>query len=109
MVANPGAISRAGLRARYETEFMSALRRPATAARHTNVLQHIAGYFREMLDPPSRQELQAVTADYRAGLVPLIVPITLVRHYVRVLDISYLKGQIYLQPHPKELMLRNHV
>jgi uncharacterized protein YbgA (DUF1722 family) len=50
-----------------------------------------------------------VIADYRSGLVPLIVPITLIRHHVRVLDIAYLKGQVYLEPHPKELMLRNHV
>ena len=48
-------------------------------------------------------------ADYRAGLVPLVVPITLIRHYVERLGIEYLAGQVYLEPHPKELMLRNHV
>ena len=109
VVANARQMSRADLRERYENEFMAALRRPATAARHTNVLQHMAGYFRDLLDPASRQELQGVIADYRAGLVPLIVPITLIRHHVRILDITYLKGQVYLEPHPKELMLRNHV
>ncbi len=109
LVANAGAMSRADLRDRYENQFMGALRRPATAARHTNVLQHMAGYLKDLLDAASRQELHAVVADYHAGLLPLIVPITLIRHHVRAFDIAYLKGQVYLDPHPKELMLRNHV
>jgi uncharacterized protein YbgA (DUF1722 family)/uncharacterized protein YbbK (DUF523 family) len=109
MVANASSIARAELRDRYETEFMGALNKIATPARHVNVLQHMAGYFRDRLDPESRRELASVIEDYRAGLVPLIVPITLVRHHVRTLDIGYLKGQVYLEPHPRELMLRNHV
>lgn len=109
MVANASTMARAELRERYETEFMRALKKMATPARHVNVLQHMAGYFRDRLDHESRRELAAIIEDYRNGLVPLIVPITLVRHYVRSFDIAYLKGQVYLEPHPKELMLRNHV
>ena len=109
IVATAATIARDELRDRYETEFMSALKKIATVARHVNVLQHIAGYFHDRLDAEARRELAEVIADYRAGLVPLIVPITLVRHHVRSLDIAYLQGQVYLQPHPKELMLRNHV
>jgi uncharacterized protein YbgA (DUF1722 family)/uncharacterized protein YbbK (DUF523 family) len=109
MIANASSVGRGELRDRYETEFMGALKKIATPARQVNVLQHMAGYFRDRLDPESRRELAAVIEDYRAGLVPLIVPITLVRHHVRTLDIGYLKGQVYLEPHPKELMLRNHV
>ncbi len=109
MVANASTIPRAEVRDRYEAEFMGALKKIATPARHVNVLQHMAGYFRDRLDSESRGELAAVIEDYRNGLVPLIVPITLVRHHVRTLDIVYLKGQVYLEPHPKELMLRNHV
>jgi uncharacterized protein YbgA (DUF1722 family)/uncharacterized protein YbbK (DUF523 family) len=109
MVAQASTIPRAELRDRYEREFMEALRKNATVARHVNVLQHMAGYFRDRLDAASRRELAAVIEDYRNGLVPLIVPITLVRHHVRSLDIVYLKDQVYLEPHPKELMLRNHV
>lgn len=109
VVAGASQISRASLRERYENTFMTALQRFATAARHTNVLQHMAGYFKERLDADSRRELQDVIADYRASLVPLIVPITLIRHHVRVLDVAYLRNQVYLEPHPKELMLRNHV
>jgi len=93
----------------YTEQFMDALTTIATARRHTNVLQHMVGYFKDRLDRASKAELLASIEDYRNGLVPLIVPITLLRHYVRVHDASYLAGQLYLEPHPKELMLRNHV
>ena len=69
----------------------------------------VRGHALQVLDAASRDELQQAIADYRAGLVPLVVPITLVRHHVRHLDVRYLAGQVYLDPHPKELMLRNHV
>lgn len=109
LVAQVKALPRAELRDRYEREFMAALSKLATPGRHVNVLQHILGYFRDDLDDAPRRELLACIEDYRAGLTPLIVPITLVAHYVRLLDVTYLKGQTYLNPHPKELALRNHV
>jgi uncharacterized protein YbgA (DUF1722 family) len=111
MVAGPSTMPRAELRERYETEFMNAFKKIVAAARRVNVLEHMVGYcyFRDRLDADSRRELTAVSEDYRAGLVPLIVTITLVRHHVRTFDVAYLKGQLYLAPHPKELMLRNHV
>jgi uncharacterized protein YbgA (DUF1722 family) len=88
---------------------MTALREMATTKRHTNVLQHMTGYFSKQLSADARGELQSVIEDYRAGLVPLVVPLTLIRHHVRQFDVAYLRGQFYLEPHPKELMLRNHV
>ncbi len=109
LVARAGEMPRAELRAEYEAGYMKSLSSMATPRRHVNVLQHIAGYFKKVLDEDSRRELAAAIADYQAGLVPLIVPITLVRHHVRRCGISYLEGQVYLEPHPKELMLRNHV
>ncbi len=109
LVAEAKKTPRAVLRERYEAEFMQALSVIATPKRHANVLQHVAGYFRDQLDSDSRRELLSLIEDYRRGLVPLIVPITLIRHYVRRFDVAYLRGQMYLQPHPKELMLRNHV
>jgi len=109
LVAEAKKMPRPVLRERYETEFMRALSAIATTKRQANVLLHIVGYFRERLDADSRRELLGVIEDYRRGLVPLIVPITLIRHYVRRFDVPYLRGQIYLEPHPKELMLRNHV
>ncbi len=109
MVAGAKGVDREALGARYTAGFMGALAEMATPKRHTNVLQHMVGYFKKTLDTDSRTELLAAIDDYRLGLVPLIVPITLLRHHVRVHDVSYLAGQVYLAPHPKELMLRNHV
>lgn len=109
LVAGAKKMARSDLHAKYESEFMAALRELATTRRQANVLLHIVGYFRQRLDPDSRRELLGVIEDYRRGLVPLVAPITLIRHYVRRFDIAYLRGQAYLEPHPKELLLRNHV
>ena len=108
-VAEAKTVTRDIVAEHYETAFMEALKKLATPARHSNVLQHMLGYLRPRLDSDSRQELVTLIEDYRRGLLPLIVPIALFRHYVRKLDIPYLRRQIYLEPHPKELMLRNHV
>ncbi len=109
LVAAAARTPRAALRSDYETLFMSTLRIPATTRRHTNVLMHMAGHLKKLVDAESRAELVATIDDYRRGLVPLIVPLTLLRHHVRVHDIGYLSGQTYLEPHPRELMLRNRV
>jgi uncharacterized protein YbgA (DUF1722 family)/uncharacterized protein YbbK (DUF523 family) len=109
LVAGAKRLSRAELRRRYEAEFMAALAVRATPRRHVNVLQHCLGYFRERLDAKARAALAAQVADYQRGLVPLVVPVTMIRHYVERLGVDYLAGQVYLEPHPKELMLRNHV
>jgi len=92
---------------RYIQILMAALKKPATRNRHTNVLQHIAGYFKKHIDGPDKAELQDIISRYRRGLVPLIVPITLLRHYLRRHPDAYLASQWYLAPHPDELMLRN--
>jgi len=94
---------------RYGTGFMAALATRATRRKHTNTLQHIAGHCREHLEQRDRAELARLIDDYRRGLVPLIVPITLLRHHIDHHDIAYVREQVYLQPHPQELMLRNHV
>jgi uncharacterized protein YbgA (DUF1722 family)/uncharacterized protein YbbK (DUF523 family) len=109
LVATAKGRDRAGVAAEYEETFLSALKTIATARRHTNVLQHMAGYFKKVLPPEQKAELAGVIEDFLKGLVPLVVPLTLIRHHVRVHGVSYLAGQTYLEPHPKELMLRNHV
>jgi uncharacterized protein YbgA (DUF1722 family)/uncharacterized protein YbbK (DUF523 family) len=109
LVASAKGIPRGELRERYQGEFMAALSRRATRSRHVNVLQHCTGYFRKRLEDESRAELTGLIEDYRGELVPLVVPITMIRHPVRRLRVGYLAGQVYLEPHPKELMLRNHV
>jgi uncharacterized protein YbgA (DUF1722 family) len=88
---------------------MEALQIKATPKKHSNVLQHMMGYFREELSSNEKQELLEVIDDYRQEYIPLIVPITLIQHYVRKYDQPYLKEQVYLSPHPLELQLRNHV
>ena len=80
----------------------------ATVHKHVNVLQHIVGYFKSQLTTHEKAELLGLIADYHRGLTPLIVPLTLVKHYVQILDVGYVRDQVYLSPHPKELMLRNH-
>ena len=94
---------------RYRDLLMEALRGKATVKRNTNVLHHVMGYFKKDLSADEKQELLEVIGRYHDGLVPLIVPITLLNHYVRKYDQPYLKGQFYLNPHPAELKLRNHV
>lgn len=94
---------------RYGGLFMETLAVKATVRKHVNVLHHILGYFKERLDSYEKAELLSVIADYHRGLTPLVVPLTLIRHYVRMFDVSYIREQVYLNPHPKELMLRNHV
>ncbi len=109
LVAAVKKTDRKEFRAEYERQFMEGMKAIATRGRHTNVLQHMLGYLRGHLDKASTEELAGLVEDYRQGLVPLVVPLTLIRHYVRLLGIEYLQGQAYLEPHPKELMLRNHV
>jgi len=101
---SPESVARA-----YGEGFLTTLARPASVGRHTDVLQHMAGHLHRHLDGAGRAELKEVIEEYRAGLVPLIVPITLLRHYVRRFAVAYLAQQTYLSPHPKEMMLRNHV
>ena len=93
----------------YIDGFMAALKHRATRKRHTNVLMHIMGYLKKNLDSDDKAELLEVIEAYRLGLVPLIVPITLLKHHFRRHPDAYMARQIYLNPHPPELMLRNSI
>ncbi len=84
------------------------LKLSATRKKNTNVLQHIMGYFKNDLTTDEKAELNEVITKYHDGLVPQIVPITLLNHYVRKYKPEYLADQLYLNPHPLELKLRNH-
>jgi uncharacterized protein YbgA (DUF1722 family)/uncharacterized protein YbbK (DUF523 family) len=109
LVAAVGGARLAARVTEYGTLLMQALSIRATRARHANVLQHLTGFFKRQLEAAQRVELADVIHDYRLGLVPLVVPLTLIKHHVRRLGVAYLADQVYLSPHPKELMLRNHV
>jgi uncharacterized protein YbgA (DUF1722 family)/uncharacterized protein YbbK (DUF523 family) len=93
----------------YEALLMESLILKTTRKKNIDVLQHMMGYFKKQLSKEEKQELLELIDHYRAGHFPLIVPITLINHYVRKYDQPYLKEQTYLNPHPLELQLRNHV
>jgi uncharacterized protein YbgA (DUF1722 family)/uncharacterized protein YbbK (DUF523 family) len=109
LVANAKGMPHARLRDEYAELYMDGLKIHATTKTNTNVLQHILGYLREHISTEERNDILATIEDYRKGLVPLVVPMTLIRHYINKHNIEYIKKQLYLNPHPKELMLRNHV
>jgi uncharacterized protein YbgA (DUF1722 family) len=94
---------------RYQSRLMEALRLKATPKKNTNVLHHLMGYFKQDLTTEEKQELLEIIENYRQGYVPLVVPVTLINHYVRKYHQPYLQEQFYLHPHPVELQLRNHV
>ena len=93
----------------YQKLLMESLKLNVTPKKNANVLQHMMGYFKEQLSADEKTELLELIEAYRKGYIPLIVPITLIQHYVRKQDQPYLKQQVYLSPHPLELQLRNHV
>ncbi|GLI35556.1 YbgA family protein [Desulforhabdus amnigena] len=109
LVAGAKSIPLEELYRQYQSLLLEGLRLKASVAKNTNVLQHMMGYFKKQLSRDEKEELLEILAQYRQGLVPLIVPVTLINHYVRKYDEPYLKGQYYLHPHPLELKLRNHV
>jgi uncharacterized protein YbgA (DUF1722 family) len=109
IVGSAGTVPDRELFRSYEDELHTALSSRPTSKRHANVLYHALGYLKKVLDSFEKQELVQLIEDYRKGLVPLVVPITLLRHHVTKHAIPYLEGQLYLEPHPRELMLRNRV
>jgi uncharacterized protein YbgA (DUF1722 family)/uncharacterized protein YbbK (DUF523 family) len=109
LVASGKSMARREFQNVYSSAFMAALGAIATRRRQANVLQHMLGYFKASLDSDSRAELLALIDDHAKGRVPLVVPLTLFRHHIRRCRVPYLAEQTYLQPHPVELMLRNHV
>jgi uncharacterized protein YbgA (DUF1722 family) len=93
----------------YGRKLMEGLTVKTSAKKHANILEHLMGYFSDRLSAAERRELVALIGDFRARLVPLIAPVTLIHHYVKKYEIAYLADQIYLAPTPKELMLRNNI
>jgi uncharacterized protein YbgA (DUF1722 family)/uncharacterized protein YbbK (DUF523 family) len=109
LVARAGTLPMPDLLREYGTTFMEALAVRATPKQHANVLYHLQGHLKKWLDAADKEELVACIEDYRTGLVPLVVPLTLLKHHFRRYPASWVLEQTYLQPYPAELMLRNHV
>jgi uncharacterized protein YbgA (DUF1722 family)/uncharacterized protein YbbK (DUF523 family) len=109
LVAKAKAMPEVRLFAAYEGQLMEAMACKATPKKHTDVLMHMMGYFKRVLTSDEKKELLEILERFKGGLVPLIVPVTLMDHYVRKYSEPYLARQVYLRPHPLELKLRNHV
>lgn len=109
LVAEAKGKDRRSLKEDYARLFMEALAVCATPRKNANVLLHMLGYIKSGLGPEEKKDILDLIEEYRRGFVPLIVPLTLLNHYVKKLKADYLLGQVYLNPHPRELMLRNHV
>ena len=97
------------LTAGYFSELMTGLKKCATRGTHSNVLQHISGYLKQVISADDKQEMQTVIGQYRHGIVPLVVPLTLLKHHFRQHPDRYIAQQAYLQPHPENLSLRNAI
>ena len=109
LLGNMGQSDPEVLGPRYFSELMTALKKCATRRSHTNVLQHLSGYLKQAIGPEDKQEVQHVIGQYRQGIVPLVVPLTLLKHYFRQHPDPYIAQQVYLQPHPENLSLRNAI
>jgi uncharacterized protein YbgA (DUF1722 family)/uncharacterized protein YbbK (DUF523 family) len=107
LVARGKSLGRAELRDRYEEGFMATLAKLATPGRHANVLMHLAGHLKQLLDAADKQELLGLIEEQRQGRLPLVVPLTLLAHHARRYGATYLLGQTYLNPRIEELRLRN--
>jgi uncharacterized protein YbgA (DUF1722 family)/uncharacterized protein YbbK (DUF523 family) len=109
LVAGASKASPARLMEEYSVEFMEGLKIKTTTKKNVNVLQHIFGFLKNFLTSDEKKDIGDVIEDYRQEIIPLIVPVTLLRHYIQKHGVQYILDQVYLHPHPKELMLRNHV
>lgn len=94
---------------KYTEQYLAAITVKTTVKKHVNVMSHILGYLKKQLATEDKQDILRVIEDYRQEIVPLVVPLTLLQHYIRKYEVDYICSQYYLNPHPKELMLRNHV
>ena len=109
LVAHSKTIKPSELKKKYGKLFMEALTSKSTPKKNTDVLLHMMGFLKKLLTKIEKEDILSTIEDYRNEILPLIVPVTLIRHQVKKHNIEYLHDQVYLNPHPKELMLLNHV
>jgi uncharacterized protein YbgA (DUF1722 family)/uncharacterized protein YbbK (DUF523 family) len=107
LLADAGKHKPTELGPRYFELMMQLLQRKATRKTNTNVLMHLQGYLKKQLQPQEKSSLGSVIEHYRQGIVPLIVPVTLLKHYFSVFPDPYINRQSFWQPYPDELSLRN--
>ncbi len=93
----------------YILQLMKILKKVATRKQHVNVLQHIQGYLKKELTSDDKAELCEVIERYRHGEIPLIVPITLLKHHFRKCPDPYIENSYFMSPYPQELQLINQL
>lgn len=109
LVADAGEFEISQVFEKYQGMLSKAMRLKTTISKNINVMQHVLGYFKNQLSSDEKKEVLELIDRYRGQHIPLIVPITLLNHFVRKYEQPYLEQQVYLDPHPIELQLRNHV
>lgn len=109
LVAQSGSENFSGILTQYCTLLMDTLKQRANARKHANVLYHILGYFKRDIDNGDKQEIVDTIELYRKGMVPLVVPISLLKHHLRRNPVTWINEQAYMNPYPQELMLRNNI
>jgi uncharacterized protein YbgA (DUF1722 family)/uncharacterized protein YbbK (DUF523 family) len=107
LLADVGKLDAQQVNLEFITLFMGALGHQATRRGNTNVMMHLRGYLRGQINGSEHQELTALIDQYRAGQIPLVVPLTLLKHYLRKTDNPYLQKQTFWAPYPEGLGLRN--
>ena len=109
IAANSSDQEKESIQKEYLSTLTYAMKEQATVKKNTNVLQHIAGYFKVDLEKFEKQELQQAIEDYHKGIFPLLAPLILLQHYARKYEKRYLLDQYYISPSPMELYLKYHV
>ena len=109
LVAEGSSIPLETMQHEYFHQFMALLKKKANRKTHTNVLMHILGYLKNSITAADKQQLLKQIEHYRTGVVPLIVPLTVLKHFVEVHGSDYIRQQYYLAPHPEALGLRNNL
>jgi len=107
IVASPKGVTPTEMYDKYTQMLYDTMMLTTTKSKNVNVLIHIMGHFKKMLSSDEKQELLEIIDQYKKRYLPLIVPVTILNHYVRKYDVPYLAYQVYLNPHPVELGLHN--
>ena len=109
LLADAGKYDPDELGEKYFAKLMPALTKKATRKSNTNVLTHIQGYLKKQLQVKEKEKLIEVIEQYRLGIIPLVVPVTLLQHHFNVHPNEYIAKQAFFDPYPQELSLRNAI
>ena len=107
LLANATALPLSEIADKFALLLLNGLTHLTTRKTHSNVLQHLSGYLKTNLATDEKQEIHSLISQYRDGIIPLIVPVTMMRHHFKRHRYDYIDQQVYMQPYPDQLSLRN--